>query len=348
MYIRYQVKQEDSAFTAEQILRKRLRFSGSLCRRMKKQESLFCNGQFILHGSRVKEGDVLEVNFKEEEEWEVDLPNPENLEIPYQDEWFALVSKPSGLPTHPRFPGDPGLTTAFEPAHVHPVNRLDLDTSGLTIIAKNPYAQDLLSQTPICKIYIALVHGKLKGNGFIDAPIDRAPDSIILREVADTGKRAVTHFAALQFWEKSNVSLVAFRLETGRTHQIRVHCQWNKHPIVGDTLYGWEQSFRAQSEIRGRNRANYLMKDDRDFWDSSQKRDFLALELNRLLGRQFLHAEELRFTHPITHNDIEVMASLPNDLKRVLEYINAKEKPVAALGCKEDLYLLTIEANNIQ
>lgn len=345
MYIKWKVSKEDDGLKAEQVLRKRLGFSGALCRRIRNGAGLLCDGKFHLNAAEVREGNLLEVRLTAEDELEGPLEPKEPIPIRYEDEWFALVSKPPFTPTHPRFPGDRGLISLLSDKTLHPANRLDMDTSGLTVIAKNAYAHDRLSRTPMQKIYLGLVHGIPPERGIIDAPIGRAPDSIILRRVTPEGKEARTHFVRVAAWPESEAALLAFRLETGRTHQIRVHCQYKGFPLAGDTLYGWEQTFRCRSEIRGRNRANYLMEDHRRFDDPSLARDFKALALNRLLRRQFLHAERLHFIHPISGEELKIHDPLPPDLLEVLRWLNLRSKPEGAILSPEPLFGLELPAN---
>lgn len=345
MYIRYQVTEEDAGKTAEQVLRRRLGFSGALCRRLRVNGGLTCDGAFCLNAAKVAAGSLLEVRVLAEDELEGPLTPSEPIPILYEDEWFALVSKPPETPTHPRFPGDRGLTTVVTDQMVHPANRLDMDTSGLVVLAKNGYAHNRLTRTPMQKIYLGLAHGLTPDEGVIDRPIARAPESIIMRQTSPEGKRAVTHYLCLKRWPKLNASLLAFRLETGRTHQIRVHCQAEGFPLVGDTLYGYEQTFRCRSELRGRNRANYLREDDRDFRDPGLIPDFKALALNRLLRRQFLHAARLRFVHPITGEFLDIKAPLPPDLENVLAYLDAGDRAETCFASPEPLFELNLPAN---
>lgn len=326
-------------------MRRRLRFSASLCRRLRNEGGLTADGQFQLNAGKVREGALLEVRLCRENELEGPLSPSEPLDIVYEDEWFAAVSKPPQMPTHPRFPGDRALTTSLSDKMLHPANRLDTDTSGLVLIAKNAYAHDLLTKTPMQKIYKGLVHGIMPRQGLIDAPITRAPDSIIMRRVGPEGKEAVTHYVRIAAWPGANASLMAFRLETGRTHQIRVHCQYVKHPLVGDTLYGYEQTFRCRSEIRGRNRANYLLPDNRSFKDPSYRNEFKALALNRLLSRQFLHAERLRFVHPVSGVFLDLYAKLPDDLCALLRFLNRSEKLTEPPASEKPLLALKLPPN---
>ena len=157
----------------------------------------------------------------------------------------------------------------------HPVHRLDRQTSGLVLIAKEAHVQHLLSaHNAIERIYLAVIEGKLpEPCGTIDAPIARRPGSIIERMVSPAGKCAVTHYATLA--ERGGLSLLALRLATGRTHQIRVHLAHLAHPLLGDDLYG------------GRT--------DR-------------------IARQALHAHRLRLRHPSRGEEITVHAPLPADM----------------------------------
>ncbi len=345
MYLRYLVKKEDAGQTAETVLRRNLKISGALSRRLRTEGGLTLDGKFILNRATVPEGGLLEVRLEDKGGHPGPLKPREPIPIYFEDEWFALVGKPPHTPTHPRFPGDRGLTTILSDQVLHPANRLDMDTSGLVLIAKNGYAHHLLSITPIKKVYYGLVHGKLPDEGLIDLPIGRAPDSVILRMVREDGKPSRTHYRLLAYWPAQEASLAAFRLETGRTHQIRVHCQAIGHPLVGDTLYGWEQTFRVRSEIRGRNRANYLLSDRRDFSDPTLARDFTALALNRELDRQFLHAARLRFAHPVTGELLDIEAPLTSDLELLIQKLNRNEKAIPGSYDQESLFSLDLPAN---
>lgn len=328
MYISYSVTPEDHGMSAQAVLKHRLFFSQVLLRKLKKYRALHVNGEFVLHKTTVQAGDLIEVDFTEEGELEGVLDNPGGIPILYEDAWLALVAKPPGLPSHPRFPGDPGLSTRLSSKRVHLINRLDLDTSGLTIIGKNPYAHDLMSRTPITKVYLALVHGIMPDTGIIDLPIARKTGSIIEREVhLDNGQKAISHFVNVCTWPKQNVSLVGFRLETGRTHQIRVHAQYFGHPLVGDTLYGTEQSSQV---TKGQ-------------WDKDQ-----ANSLNILLSRQFLHAYQLEFEHPILDKIISTTCDLPEDLRRVIDTLNNLEDCVKGKESLDNLLCLDLPARNIQ
>lgn len=162
------------------------------------------------------------------------------------------------------------------------VTRLDKDTSGIVFFAKNEYVQDALTlqmkENLFKKEYVGVLEGKLTPQtGVIDAPIARKDGSIIERCVCESGQRSITHYNVIKSFD--NMSLVHFVLETGRTHQIRVHSKYIGHPILGDTLYG--------------NGSN-------------------------LINRQALHAYKVSFIHPISKKKMIIEADIPEDIKKLL------------------------------
>lgn len=164
--------------------------------------------------------------------------------IVYEDNDLVVYDKPVNMPVHPshRHRNDT-LGNLFSAQHIgmtfRPINRLDKDTSGLCVIAKNSFAAAKLSGN-IKKTYYAVICGKLTGSGIIDAPIGRCSDSVITREVRPDGQRAITHYTVIDGNEK--YTLVKINLETGRTHQIRVHFSHLGYPLAGDDLYGGDTS----------------------------------------------------------------------------------------------------------
>lgn len=224
----------------------------------------------------VNKGDVIVLALEDDSFLE---PNGAlNVPIAFENESLVVFDKPSGMPVHPsvKHQGDtvgnffahryPGLT-------FRPVNRLDRDTSGLCIIAKDALAAKLL-QGSCKKVYYAAVHGDIPERGTIDAPIARERESIILRCVREDGQRAVTHYKKLLGSER--YSLAEIDLETGRTHQIRVHFAHIGAPLAGDDLYGG-------------------LRDD--------------------ISRQALHCGRLSFKDPLTGEPITVSSELPGDIK---------------------------------
>ena len=238
------------------------------------------NGELIRSIDTVFDGDVIVLALEDDSLLE---PNPE-LYVPVAFENGSLVvfDKPSGMPVHPsvRHQGDtlgnyfacryPGLT-------FRSVNRLDRDTSGLCMVAKDALSAKLLHGG--CeKVYYAAVHGAIPESGTIDAPIARERESIILRCVREDGQRAVTHYRRLMMNEK--YSLAEIHLETGRTHQIRVHFAHIGAPLAGDDLYGG-------------------LRED--------------------ITRQALHCGQLSFRAPLTGEPITVSSELPGDIKSLFK-----------------------------
>jgi 23S rRNA pseudouridine1911/1915/1917 synthase len=251
----------------------------------------------------------------------VTLPAPEPSEIPaeeiplsivYQDGDLLVIDKPAGLVVHPaaghrsgtlvnallHAVGDlSGIGGVLRPGIVH---RLDKDTSGLMIVAKNDEAHRKLAEAMksrrIKRSYLAACWGHLgKDDATVDAPIGRHPGERKRMGVVQGGRRAVTHFKRLEQWRAAD--LVRAELETGRTHQIRVHLLHLGHPVVGDRTY-------APPGVKG------IAPQDR-LWASG---------LLKRVPRQFLHAAELRFAHPRTGGEMRFEAPLPADLREAAEW----------------------------
>jgi len=183
------------------------------------------------------------------------------------------------------------------------INRLDMYTSGLVIVGKNAHAQDNISnqmqENTTVKEYIAIVHGIMEGKGTINEPIDKDPNHKARRHVTPDGLPSITHwevlekFEGIKYGEIEGFSLVKLRLETGRTHQIRVHLTHIGHPIVGDELYGQLYGYMEQPE-----------------W----------------MPRQALHAAHTEINQPVTGERISVDAPLPDDMLKCLEHIRNMKK----------------------
>ena len=214
-----------------------------------------------------------------------------NLDIIYEDDSYIVINKPAGIPVHPSMLHyenslSNGVKFYFDSIglkkKIRPVNRLDKDTSGIVIFAKNEYIQENLIKQMKKKIfykeYIAICDGIFKNpSGTINAPIARKENSIIERCVHPNGESSITHYNVLK--EGFDYSIVHFHIETGRTHQIRVHSSYIGHPIIGDTLYG----------------------------SKSTK-----------ISRQALHALKLEFIHPINNNKVCYIAPIPEDINKLL------------------------------
>lgn len=208
------------------------------------------------------------------------------IDAAYEDEHILIVNKPPYLAVHPSA-GKPEPTLAngvvgyFErkgtPLSFRPVNRLDRNTSGLLLAAKSPHIAYTLAQKPQ-KVYLAIVIGELTGEGTIDQPIRVREGSCITREVGEGGKKSLTHWQSLA--TDGEISLLRVIIETGRTHQIRVHMSWLGYPLVGDTMYGTDEAY---------------------------------------LPRHGLHCARMTLTHPVTGEEIAVSAPMPADMRGLLE-----------------------------
>lgn len=255
------------------------------------------NGELVKAKYKVKEGDYVEIDVPDPEPLEV-IPEKMDLEIVYEDEDVLVVNKPKGMVVHPA-PGHmtgtlvnglmyhckdlSGINGILRPGIVH---RIDKDTSGLLMVAKNDVAhqslvEQLVNKTVIRK-YLALVHGRIPHDkGTIDAPIGRDPKDRQKQAVVDNGKHAVTHFQVLERFNK--YTFIECRLETGRTHQIRVHMNYIGYPLVGDPKYGPKKTI-----------------------------DF---------NGQVLHAGVLGFTHPKTKQLLQFEVQPPEDFLTLLDQL---------------------------
>lgn len=256
--------------------------SSALLTKLKQDENgIKLNGKFAKAIEVLKSGDNLTVNIKNSgkmpEKFEC-----ENVKVAYNDEDILVLNKPPLMPVHEsrNHRGDTLANVAAcymeSDCAFRAVYRLDRDTSGLVLIAKNELAASKLAGK-IKKDYYAVVSGKFEGRGTIDLPIRRVQESIIERGVFDDGERAVTHYEAIK--TDGENTLLKLNLETGRTHQIRVHFSHLGAPLLGDTLYG----------------------------GSCEK-----------INRQALHCKKIYFTHPITHEKITVDSDFPKDFEGLI------------------------------
>lgn len=253
---------------------------------------LLINGEHVTVKYVLREGDLLVVKFPKEQVSETLLAEPVPLDILYEDEHVLVINKQpyvSSIPSreHPSGSIANGIIHHYQKngvrSTVHLVTRLDRDTSGVMLVAKHRFAHSILSSAQknglVKRRYAAVVHGRLtRAEGTVDAPIGRHPDSIIERTVRPDGQKAVTHFYVT--CANDDMTSVTLQLETGRTHQIRVHMSYLGHPLCGDTLYGGTR---------------------------------------REIGRQALHSEQLSFIHPLTQENMTFHASLPQDMKELIK-----------------------------
>jgi 23S rRNA pseudouridine1911/1915/1917 synthase len=242
------------------------------------------------------------------------VPEPIPIEIVYEDETLVVVNKPAGLVVHPaagiqsgtlanalsyHFQQLPDSGAGVRPGIVH---RLDRDTSGLLVVAKTEAALEHLSDQfrdrTVFKSYVALVHGRVQADtGRIDQPLARDASNRTRMAVVRGGRSALSLYRVRQRFNR--FTLLDVELKTGRTHQIRVHLAWLKHPVVGDETYGGGRDNTIQD---AKLRAHV-----------------------RNLGRHFLHAERLAFTHPQTNERVEFSSPLPPELTQLLTEIEVTE-----------------------
>lgn len=273
------------------VLKLEFNMSDRLILKLKRANGVYLNGNLSFVWAPISIGDKICVLIDFEEDSSNIVPSFINLEILYEDDALLIVNKPPFMPVHPSALHysdslSNGVKHYFNSIglnkKIRPINRLDKDTSGIVLFAKNEYIQECLvkqmKSKTFVKEYIAVLDGILSDNkGTILVPIARKENSIIEREVSENGDTAITHFELLK--TSNNMSLVKFILETGRTHQIRVHSKYIGHPIIGDTLYGKSSSF---------------------------------------INRQALHAHKVSFIHPITKKQISITTDLPKDISNIL------------------------------
>ena len=232
-----------------------LKMSASLMNRLKWGDALRVNGIPQRTNYPVKPGDVVTVRLDEEE---VEYPAEEGpLNILYEDAYLLVVDKPAGMLIHPSRAKNDGTLANFvagyyrktgQKSAFHPMTRLDRDTFGIVLLAKNAHVHTLLQSLDVVKIYHALTFGGPEEEEcIIDAPIARRPLPSLLRYVAPEGKPSVTEFRVLQ--RSGGVCKLALRPVTGRTHQLRVHCAHRGFPILGDPQYGSEASHSLSREL---------------------------------------------------------------------------------------------------
>ncbi len=287
----YTITAHDLPATIRDFLQAR-QYSSQVIKALKSMpESILINGRWEYMKYQLKEGDLLCVRIREETSSEKIPPVEIPLDIVYEDEDLLVVNKPADMPIHPSLNNyrnslANALAWYYEkqgiPFTFRCINRLDRDTSGLTIIAKHMLSAGILSgmvaKRKIHREYLAIVRGRICPEaGTIDAPIGRLEGSIIERRVDPKGERAVTHYALRAY--KNGHSLLSVHLETGRTHQIRVHMKYIGFPLIGDRLYNPDTEF---------------------------------------MTRQALHSYRLQFEHPITGRPMDFTAPLPEDMLQVL------------------------------
>ena len=288
MKLSYTVKQNDSYINVLDVLKNEFLLSARLITKLKQSNNIFFNEEITYTKKLIYANDVVSVliDFVEDNSNIVATNIP--LDIIYEDEYLLAINKPANMPVHPSMLHyEETLSNAVKyyfdtlnlKRKIRIVNRLDKDTSGIVIFAKNEYIQECLIKQmktkELKKEYLAIVTGYLqKKSDTLCFPISRKEGSIIERTVNPNGDIAITHYNILK--EQNNLSLVHVFLETGRTHQIRVHFSHINHPILGDTLYGTPSP---------------------------------------LINRQALHSYKITLLHPISKQILTLEAPIPNDMK---------------------------------
>lgn len=291
--IEYQIEESADGLRIQQFLRRR-GYSGQNLTEIKRMpKSILVNGEHYYMRQKLHTGDQLKVCIQETDCSEKIPPVEIPLDIVYEDEDIIVINKPAGMPIHPslnHYTNSMANALAWyyqeqnKPFIFRCCNRLDRDTSGLTVVAKHLVSGNILSamvyRREIHREYLAIVRGQVTPeSGTINAPLARKPGTIIERTVDwEHGETAITHYRVVE--EKNGHSLVSLKLETGRTHQIRIHMKHLGYPLIGDYLYNPDMEY---------------------------------------ITRQALHSHRLCFPHPITGKMLEFTAPLPNDMQNVLQ-----------------------------
>lgn len=291
--ITYKIEQEDAGLRVELFLRRRGYSRQNLVEIKRMPQSIMVNGVHYYMRQTLEAGDVLEVRIQETDSSEKIPAVYHPLDIVYEDEDIMVINKPADMPIHPSMNNyynslANALAYYFEqqgkPFIFRCSNRLDRDTSGLTIISKHLVSASILAQQvadrEVHREYLAISRGSVTPTeGTIDVPLGRKDSSIIERTVDwEHGERAVTHYKVVS--QSNGHSLIALKLETGRTHQIRIHMKYLGYPLIGDYLYNPDMEW---------------------------------------MGRQALHSYKMAFRHPVTGEHMEFTAPLPKDMQNVLD-----------------------------
>lgn len=300
----YTIEPQDEGMILKNIMQRRMGISRKLLSRLKlTEQGVMLNGQHVYVSTKVQAGDVLEIRMEREQSDDI-LPQPQQIDVIFEDQHLLIVNKKAGVVVHPTS-GHYTDTLANGVVHYwqergekfrfRPVHRLDQDTSGVLAIAKNPYVHQHISEQMINgtvqKRYHAYVHHiPTVLQDRIEGAIDRDLVEPHMRVVTPDGYAAATRYNVLKAFPEWDVARVELELETGRTHQIRVHMKHIGCPLVGDRLYGY-----AGLE------------------DKSSVSTSITL-FDQLAGRQALHAVELGFVHPVTGEEMMFHAPLPEDL----------------------------------
>lgn len=292
--IEYKIDSDSDSLRVEQYLKRKGYSSQNISAIKRMPQSVLVNNRHYYMRDQLKAGDTLIIQIHETKCSQNIPPVKLPLSIIYEDEDLIVLNKPAGMPTHPSINNyTNSLANALawyymeqkKPFIFRCCNRLDRDTSGITVAAKHLVSGSILSRKACCRQihreYLAIVRGHvIPKSGTICAPLGRKPGTIIERTVDfEHGETAVTHYKVIN--EANGHSLVSLCLETGRTHQIRIHMKYLGFPLIGDYLYNPDMEY---------------------------------------IERQALHSHRVSFTHPITGQWMEFTSDLPDDMKKVLAW----------------------------
>lgn len=291
MFLEYKVINNNYK-NINQILKQEFKLSARLMHKVIINKLVLLNNKQIDTRSSINIGDNVKIDLNYEEENDNIVPVKMNLDILFEDDCLLIINKPARIAVHPSILHfedslSNGIRFYFDSIglkkKIRPVNRLDLDTSGIIVFAKNEFVQECLirqmNNNIFKKEYIAIVTGHLKEkSGVINLPIARKENSIIERCISEKGQNAITKYEVIK--ELDSISVVKCFLETGRTHQIRVHFMAIGHPLIGDSLYGSKSS---------------------------------------LINRQALHCYSISFVHPITKEVLNITCNLPKDMENIFK-----------------------------
>lgn len=291
-WLEIDITKEWANSTVYHVLSKELGASKAIIKKWNAASAIKKNKQKADVNHKLEPGDRLYLHLFGDEDYGV-IPEYKIVDVLYEDDHLLIVNKEAGIDTHPNEPDQKGtLANAIASYYqmnglqirVRHIHRLDKDTSGAIIFAKHDLSHTLLDQAlelrKVKRTYIAIVEGKFaQTKGIIDQPIGRDRHHATRRRISPNGQKAITHYQVEQYLSSKDLSIVSLQLDTGRTHQIRVHLSSMNHPIIGDVLYGGKKG---------------------------------------LMNRQALHAAKVSLTHPLTEEEIEVEAKFPKDMLSII------------------------------